>query len=82
MIAVSELFLAGVLVTAVGCVIKVFKMFISNCRQIDCCGMTVYNSTMYEGFINRITSASNASTNSLLRGVNPMQPTPLLNTAV
>ena len=84
MIEPSEIFLAGVIVTGVGCLIKVFKMFISNCRQIECCGVTVYNSTMYEGFINRLTSGSNASTNSIVRGVNPMQPNPLpvLNSAV
>ena len=74
----SELFWAGFIVSVIGCSIKLFKMCITNCRQIDCMGMTIFNSTLYESFVNR-TSSNASSSSSLVRGTNPMLPGPLLN---
>jgi hypothetical protein len=76
----SELFFAGMIVSVIGCIIKVFKLCILNCRQVEIFGTTIYNSTLYESFVNRQQqSNSNASSSNTL---NPMRPTGLLNTVV
>ena len=74
----SELFFAGFVVSVIGCSIKIFKMCITNCRQVECMGFTIFNSTLYESFVNR-TSSNASSSSSLVRGTNPMLPGPLLN---
>ena len=71
----SELFVAGAIVTGVGCFIKFCKLCIYNVRQIEIFGIVIYNSQLLE---NRIQSISNASSNTLM-GVNPMRPQGLLN---
>ena len=76
----SELFWAGFVVTVIGCSIKVLKMCITNCRQVDCMGFTVFNTTLYDHLLNR--TSSNASSSNTIGGINPMRPNPLLNTAV
>ena len=73
----SELFFAGMIVSIIGCVIKVFKLCVFNVRQVECFGITCYSSTLFDRLIGE-RSNSNASTYSL-RGNNPMLPGPLLN---
>lgn len=74
----TELFYAGLTVSAIGCFIKTLKILVNNCRQIECMGFTVYNSTLYENLVNRVASNSTSSTNNLIRQNNPMISAPLL----
>ena len=74
----SELFFAGMIVSVIGCVVKVLKLCVFNCRTVEIMGITIYNSTLYERLIEQQRSNSNASNNTLT-GINPMRPTGLLN---
>ena len=73
----SELFFAGMIVSVIGCCLKLTKMCLYNVRTVDCFGLTVYNSTLFERLVGERTN-SNASNNSV--GFNPMLPRPLLAT--
>ena len=76
MLDVSELFLAGALVSAIGCVIKVFKLCVFNVREVNCLGFSIYHSALFDRLVGE---QSRANSNASMRGVNPMLPSPLLN---
>ena len=73
---VSELFLAGALVSAIGCVLKLAKMCLFNVREVNCFGFSIYHSALFERLVGE---QSRTNSNASMRGVNPMLPQPLLN---